>query len=144
MVHALGAAKSSMLGLVAMLLVAVTSAAQEFGDFTLTTDGGDGSVSEGTPASSFTLRFTITGNHDETANRFTRFQAEETADTEVVYIWNYSTEDDGPSFDLAGMTVDGSDTQLTNNSGPSTRSGTGSLELDADTSSVTARLKPPA
>jgi len=124
---------SAAFSLAAVLMaVAAPASAQDFGDFTLTTSGGDGGVTELSPVAGYDLAFQIRGNDGGGSNVFTRFQATATADILVEFSWSYETTDlDGPSYDPAGYTIAGIDTALTDPSGANNQSGDGGFDVAA-------------
>lgn len=91
---------------------AFPASAQSFGDFTLTTAGGDGTVTELSPVAGYDLAFEIRGNDAGGSNLFTRFQTSALADVAVEFAWSDQT-DDGPGYDPAGYALDASDILLT-------------------------------
>ncbi|MCC5968379.1 MAG: HYR domain-containing protein [Pararhodobacter sp.] len=111
-----------------LLAFAAPSSAQDFSDFTLTTNGGDGGVTEVSPAAGYDLAFEIRGNDAGGANVHTRFETTASADVEVEYLWSYETTD-GPDFDPAGFMFAGSDDTLTDPSGMNTQSGSSSFDV---------------
>ena len=123
---ALGAAFFLATGIVAG---ASPASAQSFGDFTVTTDGGDGTVTARLPTAGYDLAFEIRGNDDGAGNRYTRFQTTAPATATVEYAWSYRT-DDGPGYDSAGYTLGSGDVLLTSG-GVANLSGSGSLDVTA-------------
>jgi hypothetical protein len=93
-------------------------------NWTLTTNGGDGSVvTSGAPTS-----ITLIGSDAGTGN-FTDFTTLAVGAGLVSFSWDYITFDEGPSFDPFGYLLDGTFTQLTDDGGGSPQSGTASFSV---------------
>jgi hypothetical protein len=94
-------------------------------NWTLTTNGGDGSVVTLGAPTSITL---IGNNNDVGAN--TDFTTLAVGDGLVSFSWNYETFDNGgPGWDPFGYLLGGVFTQLTDDSGAQTQSGTASFSV---------------
>ena len=92
-------------------------------NWTLTTNGGDGSVvTLGAPTS-----ITLIGN-DNGVGANTDFTTLAAGDGLVSFSWDYSTVD-GPNWDPFGYLLGGVFTQLTDDSGAQTQSGTASFSV---------------
>lgn len=109
------------------VVTACSARAQSFADFILSTDGGDGAVTQRTPLAGYDLAFEIRGNDAGGMNLFTRFQTSALDDVTVEFAWSYRTND-GPSYDPAGYTLNASDVLLTSPDGTSSQSGSGSFD----------------
>lgn len=95
-------------------------------NWTLTTNGGNGFVyTSGAPASVI-LAGSDTGSSSQ---KFTDFTTLAVGDGLVSFSWVYITLDDEPGFDPFGYLLDGTFTQLTDNSGPLSQSGSASFSV---------------
>ena len=104
-------------------------------NWTLATNGGDGSVDTAGAPASITLFGSDTGSFNPISTDFTTLAA---GDGLVSFSWNYLTfdpgdDDDepGPFFDRFGYLLGGSFTQLSDNFGASSQSGTASFSVVA-------------
>ena len=96
-------------------------------NWTLTTNGGDGSVdTSGAPGS-----ITLVGSDSGTGTQiFTDFTTLAVGDGLVSFSWDYITSDSGgPGFDPFGYLLDGTFTQLTDNGGGQSQSGSASFSV---------------
>lgn len=102
-------------------------------NWTLATNGGDGSVDTAGAPASITLFGSDTGSFNPISTDFTTLAA---GDGLVSFSWNYLTFDPGaiepgPFFDRFGYLLGGSFTQLSDNFGASSQSGTASFSVVA-------------
>ena len=103
-------------------------------NWTLTTNGGDGSVVTLGAPTSITLIGSDTGSFNPISTDFTTLAA---GDGLVSFSWNYVTSDPGdgvrpgPFWDRFGYLLGGSFTQLSDNSGASSQSGIASFSVVA-------------
>ena len=96
-------------------------------NWTLATNGGDGSVVTLGAPTSITLIGSDTGSTLPISTDFTTLAV---GDGLVSFSWNYETFDSGsPNWDPFGYLLDGAFTQLTDNSGANTQSGTASFSV---------------
>ena len=87
---------------------------------------GDGSINTGGAPASISL----SGANDFSLNnQNTDFTIAAPLAGTVSFDWAYSNPDDGPQFDPFGYLLNGAFTQLTNNSGGSNQSGSGSFSV---------------
>lgn len=94
-------------------------------NWTLATNGGDGSVDTSGAPASITLFGSDTGS---VTQRLTDFTALAAGDGLVSFSWNYVTFDE-PFFDTFGYLLDGAFTQLSNNGAGSPQSGSASFSV---------------
>ena len=98
-------------------------------NWTLATNGGNGSVDTAGAPASITLFGSDTGSFNPISTDFTTLAA---GDGLVSFSWNYVTFDgEGPSYDRFGYLLGGSFTQLSDNSGASSQSGSASFSVFA-------------
>ena len=96
-------------------------------NWTLTTNGGDGSVVTLGAPTSITLIGSATGSGNPIPTDFTTLAV---GDGLVSFSWNYETFDsEGPNWDPFGYLLGGVFTQLTDDSGAQTQSGTASFSV---------------
>jgi len=83
------------------------------GNWTTSTNGGDGSVNTGGAPASISL---TSSNTNTFSNKFVHFEVDIICDTTVDFDWEYDTVDvDGSGFDPASYLVNGAHTQVTVN-----------------------------
>ena len=105
-----------VVSMVAGLAYADFSGVYAPGNWTTTTNGGDGSVNTAGAPASISLTSSDT---DSFANKFVHFEVDIICDTTVEFDWDYATNDvDGSSFDPANYLINGAHTQITSNSLP--------------------------
>jgi len=93
-------------------------------NWTLTTNGGDGSVdTSGAPGS-----ITLQGSNNESGN-FTDFTSLAVGDGLVSFFWDYTTRDSEDYHDPFGYLLDGTFTQLTDGGGARNQSGPASFSV---------------
>jgi hypothetical protein len=95
-------------------------------NWTLTTNGGNGSVDTSGAPASVILAGSNTGSFSQI---FTDFTTLAVGDGLVSFSWNYETFDTGPNWDPFGYLLDGVFTQLTDDSGAQTQSGSASFSV---------------
>jgi hypothetical protein len=93
-------------------------------NWTLTTNGGSGSVNTSGAPTSITLQ----GSNNGSGN-FTDFTTLAVGDGLVSFSWDYTTADFAPAYDPFGYLLDGTFTKLTDDSGPLSQSGSASFSV---------------
>jgi hypothetical protein len=96
-------------------------------NWTLSTNGGNGSVDTSGAPASVTLFGNDTGSGQQQI--FTDFTTLAVGDGLVSFSWNYITFDEGPEFDPFGYLLDGSFTKLTDDSEGNSQSGSASFSV---------------
>jgi hypothetical protein len=106
----------------AVLLAVAVSAPASADTFSLTTNGGDGSVIDPAP-NGFPNGFDLIGSNNGLSFVVTTYTATALSNQIFNVNWVYQTDDDDPSFDPAGYVINGFRIQLTDDFGPNDQSG---------------------